>query len=126
MSQYELDSKAMSYSHLFWYRFTLNQVKISICHLPKAFLRFLCSFKSFLNFRLSSTRLLIKWFLIKKARTFFNFIKQFHLIPLKPNFSDVYHFLETYDLQQGIPYPFLLPSTALLTSSLQALFFVIY
>ena len=35
-----------------------------------------CSSKSFLNFRLSSTRLLIKWFLIKKkcsAKSFLNF-----------------------------------------------------
>ena len=32
---------------------------------------FPCSFKSFLNFRLSSTRLLIKWFLIFKKRVYF-------------------------------------------------------
>ena len=51
---------------LFSYSFTLNQRTILICYLSKVSDRFLCSSKSFLNFRLPSTRLLIKWFLLKR------------------------------------------------------------
>ena len=38
---------------------------ISMCIFLQFLSSFQCSSKSFLNFRLSSTRLLIKWFLIK-------------------------------------------------------------
>ena len=51
---------------LLWFSFTLNQVTISMCYLSKVPYLFPCGSQSFLNFRLSSTRLLIKWFLIKK------------------------------------------------------------
>ena len=37
-----------------------------MCYLSTVFWPFPSSSKSFVNFRLSSTRLLIKWFLIKK------------------------------------------------------------
>ena len=60
MRQYELNFKRM------WNIITLNQVTISMCYLAKDSLLFSSSSKSFLNFRLSSTRCLIKWFLIKK------------------------------------------------------------
>ena len=45
----------------------LNQVTISMCYLSKVSWPFPCSSKSFLNCRLTSTRLLIKWFLIKRT-----------------------------------------------------------
>ena len=66
MRQYELNSKALSYSHCFS---TLNQATISMRYFTKVHLLFPCSSKSFLSFRLSSTRLLIKWFLIKNVHT---------------------------------------------------------
>ena len=47
--------------------FKLNLVKISMCYLPKVFSLFPCNSKSFLNFKLSSTWVLINWFLIKKT-----------------------------------------------------------
>ena len=37
-----------------------------MCHLSNVSCLFTCSSKSFLNLTLSGTRLLIKWFLIKK------------------------------------------------------------
>ena len=51
---------------LFWHSFTLNQVTISMSTLSKVSWLFPCSSKRFLNFKLPSTRLLIKWFLINK------------------------------------------------------------
>ena len=50
---------------LFWCSFALSHVTISLCHWSKVSLLFPYSSKSFLNFRLFSTRLLLKWFLIK-------------------------------------------------------------
>ena len=45
----------------------LNQLAIPICYLSKVSYPCPCSSWGFLDFRLSSTRLLIKWFLIKKS-----------------------------------------------------------
>ena len=55
-------------STLFWYRLTLISVILVQCAICQQFLSsFLCSSKSFLNFRLSITGLLINWFLIRKT-----------------------------------------------------------
>ena len=47
-------------------KFYAQPVTILIRYLSTVSQLFLCSSKSFLKFRLSGTRLLIKWFLIKK------------------------------------------------------------
>ena len=52
---------------LFWYSFTLTQKTMSMYYLSTVSSLLPCSSKSFLNFRLSSTRLLINWFLIKNV-----------------------------------------------------------
>ena len=72
-----LDCKALSFFTWFWRSFTLNQVTISMRYFCGS-LR--CTSKSFLSFRLSSTRLLIKWILIKK-RVFPDEIFEFLVIP---------------------------------------------
>ena len=62
MRQYELNSKAMSYSpcSVQLYVEPDNNYQYAIC------LKFFpCTSKTFLNFTLSSTWLLIKWFLMK-------------------------------------------------------------
>ena len=63
----------------------LNQAIILMCYLSKVSFLFPRSSKSFLNFRLSSTGLLIKWFLITKTsislpcRSVFEYCVHFHL-----------------------------------------------
>ena len=59
MRQYEIPEQY--YIHLV----LLNQVTNSMCYLSRVSWLFPCSLKRFLYFRLSSIRLLIKWFLIK-------------------------------------------------------------
>ena len=55
---------------LFWYGFALNHVRIPYSCLSKVSKLFPCNSNSFLNFRVSSARLLIKLFLIlKKCET---------------------------------------------------------
>ena len=63
MLQCELNSKTMSKTRV------LVQIYVDLhCLVNLKFLSsFFCSSKSFLNFRLSSTRLLINWFLIKNV-----------------------------------------------------------
>ena len=65
MRQCELKSKAMSYIVLVsFYVEPGNDFNVLLF---KSFLAFSCSSKSFLDFWQSSTRLLIKWFLINKT-----------------------------------------------------------
>ena len=52
---------------MFWYKFAMIYFDLVQCAICRKFLSsFPYSSKWFLNFRLSSTRLLINWFLIKK------------------------------------------------------------
>ena len=61
MRQYELDSKAKPYSHCFGTVLPASDTVLS--YLSKVSWLFPCSSKSFLNFKLSGTRLLIIGFL---------------------------------------------------------------
>ena len=65
MLQCELNSRAMPYPHCFGSDFTLIYVVVVQCAIC---LKFLSSFRvsGLLNFKLSSTRLLMKWFLIEE------------------------------------------------------------
>ena len=65
MRQYELDSKAMSYTVLVQLCVKPGN-DFSLLFFKKILSSFPCSSKIFLNFGVSSTRLLIEWFLIKK------------------------------------------------------------